>query len=105
MGVFCRHFVADYSVVRGPIGTKFELVQYIMHVLITCTFKNNWIYNNREKVEKFSDAHGQLTVISLQILTKFELIQVFIYVLITCKYHADRIINIREKVETPFFPL
>ena len=40
-----------YSVVCGPTGLKFELVQDIMHVLITFKFKKDWINNSYEKVE------------------------------------------------------
>ena len=38
--------------VSGPIWPKFELIQDLMHVLVTCKYKKNWIKNNREKVEK-----------------------------------------------------
>ena len=44
-GVF-RLSMADNSVVSRPIGSKFELVQDIMHVLITCKFKKDWINKN-----------------------------------------------------------
>ena len=51
MGVFFRLSRADNSVIGGLIGPKFELVQDIMHVLITCKVKKDWINSNREKVE------------------------------------------------------
>ena len=47
---FFRRSRADNSVVRGPVGPKFELVD-TMDVLITCKFKRDWINNNREQVE------------------------------------------------------
>ena len=63
MGYFFRLSRADNSVVGGPIELKFELVQDIMHVLITCKFKMYWINSNREEVEImfFLDAQWQLT--------------------------------------------
>ena len=82
MGVFFRISRADNSVVGGPIGPKFELVRDIMHVLITCKFKRNWII----AAQKSGDND-------------------FVHVLVTCKYNKDRMNNYREKVETPSFPL
>ena len=49
-GIFFRLSRADNSVVGGPVGPKFELVD-TMDVLITCKFKRDWINNNREQVE------------------------------------------------------
>ena len=102
MGVFFRLSRVDNSVVGGPIGLKFELVQDIMHVLITCKFKKDWVISNQEKVETliFRCSRAANSSVGCQILTKFEIIQAFMHVLITCKYHKDWIINSREKVET-----
>ena len=99
MQVFFRLSRADNSVVGGPIGPKFELVQYIIHVLITCKLKkeprkNGDIDFRRSRAANFA--------VGLQILIKFELIQALMHVLINCKYHKDWIINSREKVETTF---
>ena len=54
---------AANSVVGGPIWPKFELIQDIMHVLITCKFEKDRINSNGEKVVTsiFLDAQGQLT--------------------------------------------
>ena len=51
----------------------------------------------------FSDAQGQLTVVSGQIWPKFELIQDIMHVLITCKFEKDRINSNGEKVVTSIF--
>ena len=51
-----------YSVVSGGIRPKFDLIQDIKHVLVTCKFKKDRINSNREKVEKsILDAQWQLT--------------------------------------------
>ena len=50
MGVFLRRSRAANSVVGGPIWPKFELIQDIMHVLITCNFEKDRINSNGEKV-------------------------------------------------------
>ena len=50
MGIFFRRSRAANSVVRGLIWPKFELIQDIMHVLITCKFEKDQINSNGEKV-------------------------------------------------------
>ena len=42
---------AANSIVSGRIWPKFQLIRDFMHVLVTCKYKENWIKNNREKVE------------------------------------------------------
>ena len=49
-GNFFRRSRAANSVVGGPIWPKFELIQDIMHVLITCKFEKDRINSNGEKV-------------------------------------------------------
>ena len=49
-GNFIRRSRAANSVVGGQICPKFELIQDIMHVLITCKFEKNRINSNGEKV-------------------------------------------------------
>ena len=49
-GKFFRRSRAAYSVVGGLIWPKFELIQDIMHVLITCKFEKDRINSNGEKV-------------------------------------------------------
>ena len=50
MGIFFRRSKAANSVVGGQIWPKFELIQDIMHVLITCKFEKDRINSNGEKV-------------------------------------------------------
>ena len=49
-GNFFRRSRAANSVVGGPIWPKFEFIQDIMHVLITCKFEKDRINSNGEKV-------------------------------------------------------
>ena len=49
-GNFFRRSRAANSVVGGPIWPKFELIQDIMHVLVTCKFEKDRINSNGEKV-------------------------------------------------------
>ena len=51
MGIFFRGSRAANSVVSGPNGPKFELVEVSMHVLVTCKYEKDRIKNNQEKVE------------------------------------------------------
>ena len=62
-GIFFRRLKAANSVVGGQIWPKFELIQDIMHVLITCKFEKDRINSNGEKNGDvdFLDAQGQLT--------------------------------------------
>ena len=48
---FFRRSRAANSIVNGPIWPKIELVQDLMHVLVTCKYRKDRIKNNREKVE------------------------------------------------------
>ena len=50
MGIFFRRSRAANSEVGGPIWPKFELIQDIVHVLITCKFEKDRINSNGEKV-------------------------------------------------------
>ena len=49
-GNFFRRSRAANSVVGSLIWPKFELIQDIMHVLITCKFEKDRIDSNGEKV-------------------------------------------------------
>ena len=49
-GNFFRRSRAANSVVGGPIWPKFELIQDIVQVLITCKFEKDRINSNGEKV-------------------------------------------------------
>ena len=50
MGIFFRRSKTPNSVVGSSIWPKFELIQDIMHVLITCKFEKDRINSNGEKV-------------------------------------------------------
>ena len=89
MGVFFKRSRAANSAVRGRILPKFELVQVLVVVLVTC--------NNEEDPIKYEDARvlTRLYVVFFRrsraanskdsdgILQKFELIQAFVVVLVT----------------------
>ena len=49
-GNIFRRSRAANSVVSGPIWLHFELIEDIMHVLITCKFEKDRISSNWEKV-------------------------------------------------------
>ena len=84
---FFRRSRAGFSVVRGRIWPKFELIKALMYVIVSCKYEKDPIKNSWEKVATpffplkvygdFSDAKGQLTpqsvVISRRILKYFEL--------------------------------
>ena len=67
---------AANSVVGGPIWPKFELIQDIMHVLITCKFEKDRINSNGEKVvtQIFTRSRAANSIISGGIWPKFKLI-------------------------------
>ena len=71
MGVFLRRSRAANYVVGGPIWPKFELIHNIMHVLVTSKFEKDRININRDYVMgNFSDAQGQLTLLSVVRLSR-----------------------------------
>ena len=101
---------AANSTVSGPIWLKFDLIQNIMYVLITCKSKKIIGSIAPEKMWKYQFfRHSRIatcnSVVSIQIWPKFKLIQALIYVLITCKYQKDQIKINQETVETTFSPL
>ena len=51
--VFFRRLRAANSAVGGPIRPKFELVQALMHVIVTCKYEYEKVRmkNSQEKVE------------------------------------------------------
>ena len=66
MGVFFKRSRAANSEVRGRILPKFELVQVLVVVLVTCNNEEDPIKNEGARVITrlyviFSDAQGQLT--------------------------------------------
>ena len=50
-GDFFRRSRAANSVVLGPIWPNFELVRYIMDVLVTCKYKEDPIKNEGARVD------------------------------------------------------
>ena len=66
MGFFFKRSRAANSAVRGRILPKFELVQVLVVVLVTCNNEEDPIKNEGARVITrlyviFSDAQGQLT--------------------------------------------
>ena len=108
MGIFFRRSRAANSAVGGWIWPNYELLQALMHVIITCKYEKDRIKNSREKV-----ATPFFSIITLSIAMETsgwiwpnsKLIQALMYVIIPCKYEMDLIKNSREKVATSFFPL
>ena len=98
--------VANYAV-GGPIRPKFEIVQVLMHDIVTCKYKKERMKNSLVEVERCLCPGITLSVTmetSGWIWTNFNLIQALMHVIIACKYEKDTIKNSREKVETSFFP-
>ena len=123
-----QHFPHYNSMVAmetsGRIWPNFELIQALIHVLITCKYEKNPIKNSGENVmTSFSPLfrskmkalewtqhfpHYNCMVAmetSGRIWPNFELIQALIHVLITCKYEKNPIKNSGENVMTSFSPL
>ena len=96
-GDFSRRSRAAKSAVLGPIWPNFELVRYVMNVLVTCQYEEDSTKNRGARsftlYINFSDAQGQITGVGGRIWLKFELIQAFTHVLVTCKNQDDRIKN------------
>ena len=46
---FLTAFKGRNSAALGPIWPKFELVRALMHVIITCKYKKEWMKNSPEK--------------------------------------------------------
>ena len=65
-GNFFRRSRAANSAVLSQIWLKFELVRYIIDVLVTCKYEEDLIKNEGARVltrlyDVFSEAQGQLT--------------------------------------------
>ena len=50
MGVFFRRSRGANSIVGDWIWPNFEHLQALMHVLVTCKYKKDWMKNERVKV-------------------------------------------------------
>ena len=108
-----RRLRAANSEVSGRILLKFDLIQALIAVLVTCKNEEDPIKNEGARVLTsllfdFSYAQGQLTpkaAVEFHRNSKFELIQAFIVVLVTCKNEKDPIKNEGARVLTRFSPL
>ena len=113
---FFRRKRADYSGVGGGIWPKIELIQALMHVLVT--YRMRMIELKMEELEClqdfshyksmgiFPDAQGQLTPQLLgPIWSNFKLVRDVMDVLLTCKYEKDPFKNEGARVFTTFSPL
>ena len=112
MGTFYRSFreAGSYLAVRGRIWPKFELIQALLAVLLTCkneedpikmkasTGGNNIIHTF------FRRSRADNSGVSRGTWSKFVLTQAFMHVLNTCKYENDFIKNSRENVMISFSP-
>ena len=76
---------AAKSTVSSPIWLKFELIQNIMYVLITCTFKNIGSMASEIKWK-----HQFLTLKGSSLCSQSSDLALM-YVIITCKYEKDPI--------------
>ena len=100
----------------GRTWPNFELIQALIHVLITCKYEKDPIKNSGENVmTSFSPlyAYGIFFIRSRAansavlgpIWPNFELVRDVIDVLVTCKYEEDPIKNEGARVQTTFPPI
>ena len=110
MGIFFKRSRAANSAVLAQILLKFELVQDIIDVLVTCKYEEDPIKNEGPRVLTrlydvfFRRSRATNSDVSGGILPKFKLIQALIVVLVTCKNEEDPIKNEGARVLTRFFP-
>ena len=115
-----QHFPHYNSMVAmetsGRIWPNFELIQALIHVLITCEYEKNPNKNSGENVMTlFSPLYfygdfsrrsrAANSVVGGRIQPNFELIQALMHDIVNCKYVKDPIKSLRENVMTSFFPL
>ena len=100
----------------GCIWPNFDLIQALIHVLITCKYEKNPIKNSVENVmTSFSPllVYGDFSrrsraansAVLGPIWPNFKLIRDVMDVLVTCKYEEDLIKNEGARVDTTFSPL
>ena len=97
------------SQLRSPWSdlAKFQIIEALMYIIVTCKYEMNPIKNIRRKVMMPFFPTVTLSVAvetSGRIWPKFELIQALMHVLITCKYEKDPMKNSGENVLS-FYPL
>ena len=115
-----QHFPHYNSMVAmetsGRIWPNFELIQALIHVLITCKYENNQIKNSGENMmtsfsplKVYGDFSRRSRAANSAVLgpiwPNFELVRDLIDVLVTCKYEEDPIKNKGARVDTTFSPL
>ena len=88
MGIFFRLSRAAYSLVGGPIKTKFELVRALIHVIIACKYEKD---QTKKQPRKSGDTVFSIITLSVTMETSgwvwpnFKLIQALMYLIITSK--------------------
>ena len=92
------------------IWPNFELIQALIHVLITCKYEKNPIKNSGENVMTvYGDfsrrSRAANSAVFGPIWPNFELVRDVMDVLVTCKYEEDPIKNEGARVDTTFSPL
>ena len=112
-----QHFPHYNSMVAmgtsGCIWPNFELIQALIHVLITCKYEKNLIKNSGENVmtlfsplSVYGDFSRRSRAANSAVLgpiwPNFELVRDVIDVLFTCKYEEDLIKNEGARVDTTF---
>ena len=115
-----QHFPHYNSMVAmetsGRIWPNFELIQALIHVLITCKYEKNPIKNSRENViTSFSPllVYGDFSrrsraansAVLVPIWLNFKLGRDVMDVLVACKYEEEPIKNAGARVDTTFSPL
>ena len=107
-----QHFPHYNSMVAmetsGRIWPNFELIQALIHVLITCKYEENPIKNSGENVMTWIFSRCSRAANSAvlgPIWPNFELVRDIMDVLVTCKYEEDPIKNEGARVDTTFSPL
>ena len=100
----------------GRIWPNFELIQALIHVLITCKYEKDPIKNSGENVmtsfsplKVYGNFSRRSRAANSAVLgptwPNFELVRDVIGVLVTCKYEEDPIKNEGTRVLTTFSPL
>ena len=97
----------------GCSWPNFELIQALIHVLITCKYEKDPIKNSEENVmasfcpiisiwDFFIRSRAANSAVLGPIWPNFELVRDAMDVLVTCKYEEDPIKNERARVLTTF---
>ena len=100
----------------GHIWLNFELIQALIHILITCKYEKGPIKNSGENVMTsfspllvyvifFIRSRAANSAVLGPIWPNFELVRDVMDVLVTCEYEEDPIKNEGARVLTTFSPL